>query len=313
MKPQNYEKINQELRERFLKMPLPEKRLKLSWSNWCFGLEPLETSARRLRKNGISYIELHGNHYGRDLGYRAGEVRQILEEYGLKVSGICGMFSAENDLSSSHPVHRQAALDYLRRELEFGAEVGASYLLVVPGAVGRPAKYDDSEWERSVETLRLVSELFETYGIRAAIEPIRSAEVSLVHTVGDAIRYLEAVDRPGVSAINGDLYHMLSEERSIPEALLQAGGRLVNLHLADSNRRALGLGQLDLDAVLTALYVMDYTEGERFLTPEPLGPGGDPYPAMHGKLAEEELDELVRQTASYLREREEILREEGIR
>ncbi len=29
---------------------------------------------------------------------------------------------------------------------------------------------------------------------------------------------------------------------------------------------------------------MEYTKGERFATPEPLGPGGDPYPAMFGSL-----------------------------
>ncbi len=48
----------------------------------------------------------------------------------------------------------------------------------------------------------------------AAIEPIRSAETT--------------------------------EESYIGEAILEAGRLLVNLHMADSNRGALGLGSLDL-------------------------------------------------------------------
>ena len=100
------------------------------------------------------------------------------------------MFSDDNDLSSNRPWQRQAAIDYLKREIEFTAAVGGTYILVVPGAVGRPHAYDDTELERSVETLRIVADLFVTYGVKAAIEPIRSAEVSFVHTVAEAQAYI---------------------------------------------------------------------------------------------------------------------------
>ncbi|MDO8686498.1 MAG: hypothetical protein Q7J78_07505 [Clostridiales bacterium] len=40
------------------------------WSNWGFGIETLEESEERLERAGIRYIELHGNHYGVDLGYK---------------------------------------------------------------------------------------------------------------------------------------------------------------------------------------------------------------------------------------------------
>jgi sugar phosphate isomerase/epimerase len=217
------------------------------------------------------------------------------------------MFSADNDLSSNRAVHRQAAIDYLRREIPFTAAVGGSYILVVPGAVGRPEAYDGTEFERSVETLRIVADLFAEHGIAAAIEPIRSAEVSLVHTVSDAIRYIEAVDHPGVGHINCDVYHMQVEESHIGEALLEAGPRLVNLHMADSNRGALGEGSLDLDTIIMALYLIGYNSEGKYVTPEPLGPGGDPYPAMHGRPDSSILDPLVQKTATYFREREEAL------
>ena len=309
MQLQNFEQKNKKIKDAFLELKQnhPEKfskRLKFSWSNWGFGLESLETSAKRLEKAGIRYIELHGNHYGADLGYKPKETLDILNSCGIQVGGVCGMFSYLNDMSSNNPIQRQAAIDYLKRELAFCEEVGAEYILVVPGAVGRNAKYDDSEYERSVETLRIVADLFVKHGVKGAVEPIRSAEVSLIHTFEDAKRYIRDVDRPGIRHINGDVYHMQSEESHIGEAIVNAKDYLINLHMADSNRCALGLGSMDIDTIIMALYLIDY---QGYVTPEPLGPGGDPYPAQNGKTAPEILDALVNQSATYFREREEAV------
>lgn len=312
MKPQNFEEKNLVIDAAFdeLRAEHPERLdrpINLSWSNWGFGMEALATTARRLRENGVDFIELHGNHYGPDLGYDVAKTKAVLADHGLSVSGVCGMFSADNDLASNRGVCRQAAIDYIRREVAFAAEAGGSYLLVVPGAVGRPDAYDDSELQRSIEALRRVADEFVTHGVRAAIEPIRSAEVSFVHTIADAKAYIEAVDHPGVGHINADLYHMFTEEEHIPSALQAAGSMLTNLHAADSNRRALGRGFLDLDRVIKALYLIEYNRDGCFFTPEPLGPGGDPYPAMHGRHDPAILDDLVHHTVGYFREREEAV------
>lgn len=311
MKLQNYEKKNAVIREKFQALKKARKlgkaRLNLSWSNWGFGLESLADSAARLARANIRYIELHGNHYGADLGYHPRETLKILGHYNIKVAGICGMFSPDNDLSSNRAIHRQNAIDYIRRELDFGSAVGAGYLLIVPGAVGRPVPYDQSEFERSVATLRIVASDLAKSKIKAAVEPIRSAEVSLVHTIVDAKRYIAAVDHPAIKHINGDVYHMQVEESHIGSALLDAGPMLTNLHMADSNRCALGDGALDLDTIIMALYVIGYNRPGCYVTPEPLGPGGDPYPAMHGKPDVKSLDKMVITTAEYFRERESAL------
>ena len=62
MRPQNFEVENKKILDDFtdLKENKPEKtkkRIKLSWSNWGFGMEPLEDSLKRLSDNGISYID----------------------------------------------------------------------------------------------------------------------------------------------------------------------------------------------------------------------------------------------------------------
>lgn len=309
MKKQNYELIDARINQSFLELKkktpeICERKLNLSWSNWGFGLEDLAVSCKRLNKAGIEYIELHGNHYGSDLGYDIQETKKVIEAHGLKTSGVCGMFSTFNDLSSNIPPWRQAAVDYLKREIEFTAEMGGHYLLVVPGAVGRSEPYDNSEFARSVSTLNIVADMFEQYNVRAAIEPIRAAEVSFIHTFEEAKQYIRAVNHPGVGHINGDVYHMLVGESHIGQAICDAGDMLTNLHMADTNRCALGAGFLDLDTIIQSLYLIGYNNDHCFVTPEPLGPGGDPYPAMNEYHDPDRLDELVMNTARYFRERE---------
>jgi sugar phosphate isomerase/epimerase len=235
------------------------------------------------------------------------ETLKILGDHGIRVSGVCGMFSADNDLSSNHAVCRQAAVDYLRREIPFTKAVGGSYLLVVPGAVGRPKAYDDVEFDRSAETLAIHADWFVEHGVKAAIEPIRAAEVSLVHTVADAKQYIAEVNHAGVAHINGDVYHMQSEESHIGEALLDAGDQLLNLHFADSNRSALGEGSIDVCTIIRALYVIGFNREGHYVTFEPLGPGGDPYPAMYGRPNKTKLDALVQNSIRYFHECEEMV------
>lgn len=51
----------------------------------------------------------------------------------------------------------------------------------------------------------------------------------------------------------------------------------MNLHMADSNRCALGKGSLDVDTIIMALYLIGSNHEGIFVTPEPLGPGGDSF------------------------------------
>jgi hypothetical protein len=98
MTPQRFEVKSQRIRAEFLRRKAEspqrlERRLELSWSNWGFGIEELADSLRRLGKVGIGFVELHGNRYGPDLGYRAEETRRVLAGEGVRAAGVCGIFS----------------------------------------------------------------------------------------------------------------------------------------------------------------------------------------------------------------------------
>lgn len=313
MVQQRYELKSWSIREEFLlqKKAHPERfarRIDLSWSVWMFGTEGLGDSLERLTRHGIAYVELKGDHHTGDSGVGVDEINKLLGTYRVRVSGTCGMFGSDNDLSSPSVYVRQRAIDYIRRELEVLRWTGGRYLIVVPSAVGRPQEADAFELSRSLDTLgRCVGDFVDT-GIAAAIEPIRSSEVSLVNSVEDALRYIEAIDCPQAMYVNADTYHMSLEEGHVGEAILKLGDRLINLHLADTNRDGLGRGMLDLDTVIMASYLVGMNQEGRFLTPEPLGPYPDPYVLSNMPCDRPVMDSLVADTVSYFRSREDYVR-----
>jgi len=314
MKLQSFEEKNEKIRVAFekLKSEHPEKlkdRLNISFSNWVFGLEDLEDSVARLRKYDVDYIELGGNYGGKDVGYQAdiNKTRSVLDKYGVKVSGICGFFSDDNALSTNSSFRRQTAKEYIWREVEFCLEIGGSYMLVVPGTVGRSECYDSSDFARSASTLREVADIFIETGIKCAVEPINSAEVPFCSTIESVLEYIDAVNHPGVQHINGDIFHMSCGESHIGEAILQCGDRLLNLHVEDTNRLPLGNGMMDVDTVIRALYLLGYNSPGHYVTGEPLGPGRNSYAIMYGQHDKKMLDLMVEQTVNVIREREKVL------
>lgn len=276
-----------------------------------FGIERFEDSVKRLKNNGINYVEIKGDRHTNGSGIPLKEMKKVLADYDMKVSGACGMFSNENDLSSTNVYSVQNAIDYIKKQVEFLAEVGGTYMIVVPSAVGRPNAADDAEFVRSVNSLKQCGDFFKQHGVKAAIEPIRAAEVSLVHSIDDALRLIEAVASDGVQHINADTYHMLLEESHIGDAILKAGDHLVNLHLADSNRDALGSGMIDFDTIIRAAYIIGMNKEDRFVTPEPLGPFPVPYVLSNSPCNVQVMDKLVKDTVDYFNERENKVLDNG--
>jgi len=66
----------------------------------------------------------------------------------------------------------------------------------------------------------------------------------------------------------------------------------------------LAAGARDVDTLIMALYCIRFNRDGCRVTPEPLGPGGEPYPAMNGMPEPKLLERLAGQAARCFRERE---------
>jgi sugar phosphate isomerase/epimerase len=74
----------------------------------------------------------------------------------------------------------------------------------------------------------------------------------------EALAYIHDVGSPAVG-VTLDLFHANIEEPDIPAAIRAAGPRLWHLHVADTNRRGLGQGHLDLGPIVAALREVGYS------------------------------------------------------
>ena len=58
MKRQRFEEKNEQIKARFTALKLKKpNRLNLAWSNWGFGMERLQDSAKRLAKAQLQFID----------------------------------------------------------------------------------------------------------------------------------------------------------------------------------------------------------------------------------------------------------------
>jgi len=244
-----------------------------SATQWIFGKEPLERTCSRLASAGYDGIELSGEPAQLDVR----QVRQTLSEYGLCCTSVCGIYTAERDLSSTNDAVRQRAVQYVIDCVDLAEAVGAAHVIVVPSPVGKlaPAATRDEEWSCAVASLREAGRYAASRGVRLAVEALNRYETYLVNRLADAQRMIREA---GVAEVKlmADLFHMNIEERSHGETLRAIAGDLIHVHLADNTREAAGRGQTDFDAVVRTLLQIGYNGP---LTMEFLPRVSDPYAA----------------------------------
>jgi D-psicose/D-tagatose/L-ribulose 3-epimerase len=260
--------------------------MKYSISNWIYGEESLRTTFERLNRYGYDGIELKGE----PQEHHAEEVNQLCGEFDLEVLSIAGIYpwpTEERDLANPNPQMRKRAVSYLTECVDFASAVGAPLIIVVPSAVAKtsPAGHFQSEeewlaaaereWDYAVESVKTAAAYAEQEGIFLAVEPINRYETFLINNVDQGLRFVSEVGS-SVVKLHLDTFHMNIEEKDPAEAIRKAGELLVNVHIADSNRQAVGYGHTDFRAIMKALKHIAY---ERALALEPVPPVPDPYVA----------------------------------
>ena len=264
--------------------------MKYSISNWIYGDEALEVTFRRLKKFGYDGIELEGE----PDKYSSSRVKGLCKDYNLVVSGIAGIYpwpTEERDLSNPNPQIRSRAVDYLKKCCDFAKMVDAPLVIVVPSAVGKthpvsnPQTEEEwkqavrEEWDYAVESVKKAALYAESTGRILVIEAINRYETFLVNSAKQALQFVAQVDSPAVK-VHLDTFHMNIEESNLAGAIRETGDMLFNLHVADSNREAVGRGHIDFKEIMKALNEIHYN---RALSLEPLPPVSDPYMATKFK------------------------------
>ena len=272
--------------------------MRLGVSAWIYGDAPLEETLARIAAAGYDGVEIPGEPHR----WPAAELRRLLARHGLApvaLTASCMFPATPRDLAHPDPAIRAQAVRYLVDCVRFAAEVGAPITQMLASGETRlaPLTSLEQEWRWSVEGMREAAREAERAGIRICVEPLNRYEAYLVTNAADALRYLDDVGSPAVG-LTLDLFHANIEEPDPAASIRAAGRRLWHVQAADTNRRGLGHGHLDLAAVAAALRDIGYGGA---LVVEIMAPGPDPFLAIKDGRSAPILDADLRDSLARLR------------
>ncbi len=191
--------------------------------------KPFVVGVERASRLGYRYVEPLV-HNGRELLSEGGyyhsfsleddpfEMKDVLDQYGVKLSG----------LSAHCPLMRpEVSVPYLERAIRFAAVVGAPVINTDEGIRPRWVSLDEA-FPIMKYTLTRVMMIAERYGIRVGIEPHQA----ITRTTGGLLRIATLVDSP-MLGVNYDTGNAFLAGEDPYQGLEAVGKRLVHIHAKD--------------------------------------------------------------------------------
>lgn len=228
----------------------------------------LEETIRSISASGYDAVEIgccapHAwpQHLSKD---RRQEIRSIAMGEGLEISALLPAIGGGFGCNpcSALRAERQATAAHYIDIIDLASDLGAGMVLYIGGwrAEGMPR---ETGWAHSVDCLRHISSHANDRGITIAIEPT-TADTNLIDTPADARRMMQDVAASNVKLMF-DTFHMNFAGDSFEGCVAEMAGDLANIHMADTDRKAIGDGDMDWHSCLGTLVATNY---EGFVTVE---------------------------------------------
>lgn len=110
-------------------------------------------------------------------------------------------------------------------------------------------------WEDLAECMESVCREAGRLGVAVLLEPQNASNINNLNTIDEALSWIGERERAGCAGLGilADIYHMGITEKSIPESICRAIGKIGFIHMADSGRKIPGDGQLPVGEVMETL------------------------------------------------------------
>ncbi|MBO9151804.1 sugar phosphate isomerase/epimerase family protein [Chitinophaga sp. GCM10012297] len=220
--------------------------IRLGVSTWLW-TSPFTTATvalfPKIRAMGYEAVEIPVE-YPEQIDART--VKKALEDNGLEPV-VCGAFGPTRDLTNDDPAVHENCFAYIRQCFDLCNAWGAGFVAgPMYSAVGKarmvPPEQRKKEWQLAVHNLRKVCVEAQSAGLSIAIEPLNRFESDLVNTAEDVKRLVTEIDHPSAGILL-DGFHMSIEEKSMEEAIVTAGDRLLHVQVSENYRGVPGTGQ----------------------------------------------------------------------
>jgi sugar phosphate isomerase/epimerase len=190
------------------------------------------------------------------------QLPDLLSRYRLKLAAIgtgAGWLKHQWSLSSSDPEIRRKAVGFVEGLIDRAGPLGAPAIVGSMQGRSQPPASRESCLERLADALgHLSRHATAAHQTTLLYEPLNRYETDLFCQLTPARRWLEEEGLDGVRLL-ADLFHMNLEEHHPAQAILSNGAAIGHVHLADSNRQAMGRGHTQQKAILEALWRIGYS------------------------------------------------------
>lgn len=223
----------------------------------------LTAKAKKAREWGLQEISLFIEHDRWEPSLRR-ELLGLEQNTGVRPCEFVLVGAVYGHMMDEDPEIRRRCRAMYRESAQVCAELGAvaeiefEYLTQDPLPLFEfDARLNDKQEQIFVECYQgLLQEVAGSEG-HILIEPLNRYESRYVNTVAESLRLVGRVDSLNAGLLL-DCFHMSIEERSIVDAIVDAGSHTKHVHLAENNRKMPGEGSLEWPAIFAALQDTGY-------------------------------------------------------
>lgn len=224
---------------------------KIGVTTWIFGNIEIVNIADMIAQMGFDGVELYV-----DIDrYPVKDIEMIFADKGLE---IFSMTPGNVDLSSENPERRIYAIDYYKKLIDYGAELGKPIITCHEYIQNQMGSVYLGSIELLAESCREIAVYAEQAKINLGFEPLNRYLCRFILNSTNAISLLQQINVPNMTIIL-DAFHMNIEEDDPLQAIKRCGDKLSVYQIADSNRQGIGFGHIDFYQHFAALDEIKYT------------------------------------------------------
>jgi D-psicose/D-tagatose/L-ribulose 3-epimerase len=191
-------------------------------------------------------------------------VREIHNELKDKDMGVnfALILTEEQNLISKDSKVRKTGLEFIKRCIDAAYEIAGGECVIggvnyaAAGCLTGRARTDE-EWKWAVENYKEAAKYARGKGIILAVEAINRFETYFLNTAADAVQFCRDVGEPNVK-VHLDTYHMIREEKSFYDAIVNTDEYLGYFHVCENDRGTPGTGLVRWEDVYRALKDIKY-------------------------------------------------------
>jgi len=180
---------------------------------------------------------------------------------GIPVRACNGFLPAGMKLVGPTPSHDEAVA-YASKALQRAKLLGIRVVVLGSGGARKiPEGFDRAKAEEQfIRVVGRIGQAAEAANVTVAMESLNRSETNFGNSLRECLRLINAINHPRVR-LTADIYHMLREDEG-PDALTEAGVKVVHCHLAEkAERRPPGTAGEDFKPYLRALKKVGFRGG----------------------------------------------------